>query len=122
MRRNIFLFSRMHFGIDLGRSTGQALVSAISASSPSMAPGPAVPIATRSPSCSRYSTMLPADHDIGRVGGIFLAVELAVGQQHWFGAEGQQTQLLLREALEEPHAGQDADVVIQRHYVPDRSA
>ena len=57
-----------------------------------------------------------ADHDIGRVSHIVLAVKLVIGlQKGGLGAEGEQTQLFLREALEEPHGGQDADVVIQRH-------
>ena len=63
------------------------------------------------------------DHDIGGVGVIVLAVKPPVpGQEHGLGAEGEQPQLLLREALEQPHAGQDADIVIQRHSVPGSSA
>jgi hypothetical protein len=46
----------------------------------------------------------PADHDIGRIGHVVLAVKLVVCMQHrGFRAEGEQAQLFLREALEEPH-------------------
>src|SRR5690606_11698087 len=57
-----------------------------------------------------------AHHHIGRVSHIVLAVELALRREiGGFGAEGEQAQLFGREAFEKPHAGQDADIVIQRH-------
>jgi hypothetical protein len=62
------------------------------------------------------------NHDIGRIGGVVLAIEfLAGGKRRRLCAEGEQTQLFLREAFEKPHHGKGADIVIQRHNVPEPS-
>jgi hypothetical protein len=52
-------------------------------------------------------------------GDISLAIQaLPVRQAHLFGAEGKQAQMFVGEALEQSHAGQRSDVVIQRHRIP----
>ena len=57
------------------------LVSAISASSPSIAPGPAVPIGNALAVLLAIQADRPLDHDIGGIGLVVLAVKLPVGRQ-----------------------------------------
>src|SRR5690606_22089668 len=61
------------------------------------------------------------DH-IGRIGVVVLQIEPGSGRPaHGFRPESKQTQLLRREAAEQPYAGQNTDVLIQRHGVPGKS-
>src|SRR5690606_36539137 len=63
-----------------------------------------------------------ADHHIGRIGDVVLAVQLLAGaNRRRLRAEGEQAQLFLREAFEQAHGRKGADIVIQRHNVPEPS-
>ena len=123
MRRNILRLSRSNSVSISAYALVSRLVSAISASSLNMVPG------TGRADRDAFAIMLavehdaPADHDIGRnrprrPRGKACGRPAAVA----FRAEGEQAQLFLREPSKSLTAGQDANVVIQRHAtVPERS-
>ena len=63
---------------------------------------------------------LTAINDIGTIGGLALAVELAAfAQDKTLGAEGEQAQLVARKRLEQPHRLQNANIIFNCHAITD---